>query len=437
MQKSRIVAIVGRPNVGKSTLFNRLTETRQAIVDDIPGVTRDRHYGIVEWNGTAFTLIDTGGYVHGSEDIFEAAIRQQVEIAIAEAGIILFMVDAQVGVTDLDHDIARLLRKSKKEIMVTANKVENTPELLASSEFYTFGLGEVFTVSSVNGSGTGELLDRIVELLPDEEPEEEQTIPRLAIVGRPNVGKSSLVNVLLGEDRNIVTPIAGTTRDTIHTEYNQFGKHLLLVDTAGVRKKGKVHENIEFYSVMRSIRAIENCDVCILMLDATSGMEAQDVNLFALAEKNRKGLVILVNKWDLVDKETNTAKKYEEHIRERTAPFSDIPIVFISALEKQRIHKALDTALEVYENRTKQIKTKELTDRMVEAIEAYPPPAYRGRYIKIKYVTQLKNQASPTFIFFCNLPLHIQESYKRYLENRLREMFDFTGVPLILLFREK
>jgi len=434
---SRIVAIVGRPNVGKSTLFNRLTESRKAIVDDMSGVTRDRHYGMAEWQGHEFTVIDTGGYVHGSEDVFEAAIRSQVEIAIEEAAVLLFMLDVETGITDLDQRFVDVLRRSKKPVLVVANKVDHGKRLPDAAEFYSLGMGEVFSISSATGSGTGELLDELVKHLPGEVEKSTGDLPRLAILGRPNVGKSSLLNVLTGTDRSIVTPIAGTTRDTIDTHYNSYGKELILVDTAGLRKKTKVKEDIEFYSVMRSIRALEQADVVMLMLDATQGIEGQDVNIFHLAERNKKGVVILVNKWDLVeDKETNTGKFFAEAIRKNIAPFQDVPILFISVEEKQRIHKALEVALDVYENKQKRIRTRELNDYLLEVIAQQPPPAYKGKYIRIKYITMLRG-ASPTFVFFCNLPQYIRDPYKRFLENKIREQFNYSGVPLTLYFREK
>lgn len=431
-----IVAIVGRPNVGKSTLFNRLTETRQAITDETAGVTRDRHYGKAEWQGVEFSLIDTGGYIHGSDDIFEAEIRKQVQIAIDESSALLFLVDVNEGATEFDKEVANLLRRSKKKVILVANKVDNHERAAYAAEFYAFGLGEVYTISAINGSGTGDMLDALINALPKEEKGIDfANVPRIAIVGRPNVGKSSFTNALLGEDRNIVTPIAGTTRDTIHTRYTKFGHDFWLIDTAGMRKRSKVHEDLEFYSVMRTIQAIENCDVCCLMLDATLGIESQDLSILSLVEKNRKGLVILVNKWDLIEKDTMTTKKFEDAIRERIAPFRDIPIVFISVLEKQRIMKAIETAALVYANKTRHIPTRALNDFFLPLIETYPPPAVKGKYVKVKYVTQLKTEA--LFMFYCNLPQYVTESYKRFLENKLREQYDFSGVPVVISMRKK
>ncbi|HPX75858.1 MAG TPA: ribosome biogenesis GTPase Der [Bacteroidales bacterium] len=431
-----IVAIVGRPNVGKSTLFNRLIERREAIVDDLSGVTRDRLYGHCEWNGRTFSVIDTGGYVKDSEDIFEKEIARQVVIAIEEADVIIFMVDVLAGLTDLDSSVADLLRKSEKPVFVTANKVDIHERILDAYEFYNLGLGEIYSISAINGSGTGDLLDEIVKVLPEDKNAEEEDLPRITIVGRPNVGKSSLTNVLVGEERNIVTDIAGTTRDAINTRYNKFGFDFMLVDTAGVRKKSKVNEDLEFYSVMRAIRAIENSDVCLLMIDASVGFEAQDQNILNLIRKNKKGIVILVNKWDLIDKTTNTLKEYQKSIMKKIAPFNDIPILFISALTKQRVHKVIETAMAVYENRTQRIPTARLNEVMLQAIEDYNPPSVKGKYIKIKYVTQLPTP-TPVFAFFANLPQYIKEPYKRYLENKLRENFNFTGVPIVLVFRNK
>ena len=434
---SNIIAIVGRPNVGKSTLFNRLTQTRDAIIHESSGVTRDRHYGKAYWNGVDFSLIDTGGYVVNSDDIFEEEIRKQAMLAIDEADVILFVVDVLSGITDLDDAVADLLRKTDKKVFTVVNKVDNSERMFDANEFYALGLGDIYPVSSINGSGTGDLLDKVVEALPKKvEEEEEENIPKFAIVGRPNVGKSSLINAFIGEDRNIVTPISGTTRDTIHTRYKKFGHDFILVDTAGLRKKGKVTENIEFYSVMRSIRAIESADVCLLMIDATRGIEGQDVNIFHLIEKNRKGVVILVNKWDLIDKEANSTKRYAEAIREKIAPFTDVPIIFTSALTKQRVLKALEAAVEVYENRKRRVPTSKLNDYMLEVIDMNNPPAVKGKYIRIKYVTQLPT-SSPQFAFYCNLPQYVKEPYKRYLENKLREKYNFTGVPIQIYMRKK
>ncbi len=432
-----IVAIVGRPNVGKSTLFNRITETRQAIVDETAGVTRDRHYGKATWNGVEFSLIDTGGYITGSDDIFEAEIRRQVQIAIEESTALIFVVDTNEGVTGYDKAVAELIRKNKiKNVILCANKVDTHDKAAYASEFYALGLGEVFTVSAMNGSGTGELLDALIKILPPEEKAlSEDNLPRIAIVGRPNVGKSSLTNVLLGEERNIVTPIAGTTRDAINSRYTKYGYDFWLIDTAGMRKKSKVHEDLEFYSVMRTVRAIENSDVCLLMIDATQGIEAQDLTILSLIERNHKGVVILVNKWDLIEKENNTSKEFEERIKEKIAPFNDIPILFISSLEKQRVLKVVETAMTVYANKTRHISTSKLNDFFLPLIENYPPPAIKGKYVKVKYVMQLKGQ--PIFILFCNMPQYINDSYKRFLENKLRENFEFSGVPLILTFRSK
>ncbi|HOK25365.1 MAG TPA: ribosome biogenesis GTPase Der [Bacteroidales bacterium] len=433
---SRIVAIVGRPNVGKSTLFNRLTQSRQAIVDEESGVTRDRIYGKADWNGITFSVIDTGGYVEGSDDIFEEEINKQVLVAIEEADAIIFLTDVTTGVHDLDKSVASLLRKSGKKIFLAVNKVDNNSLISAAFEFYELGLGNPYPLSSLNGSGTGELLDDIVKVLPPAGVEEETELPRVAIVGRPNVGKSSLLNSLLGEERNIVTPLAGTTRDSIYTRYNKFNHDFLLVDTAGLRKKSRIKNDIEFYSVMRAVKAVENSDVCLLMVDATRGIESQDISIFSLIQRNNKGMIVLVNKWDLVKKDSNTAKLFEEEIRKRTAPFTDYDILFISAINKQRIHKILECIEKVNNNRKKRIPTSELNEAMQEAFRAYPPPAVRGKNIKIKYVTQLPSY-SPAFAFFCNYPQYIKEPYKRYLENRLRENFDFTGVPIKIFFRKK
>lgn len=433
-----IIAIVGRPNVGKSTLFNRLTESRKAIVESTSGVTRDRHYGKAEWNGVEFSVIDTGGYVSGSDDVFEDEIRKQVIIAIEEADVILFMVDVTTGVTDLDEAVAKLLRRVGKNVIVLANKVDNTERESWSAEFYSLGLGELFNISSTNGAGTGDMLDHAVGLFekPVDDNDEADGLPRFAIVGKPNVGKSSMINALIGEDRNIVTPISGTTRDSINTRYNAYGFDFNLVDTAGIRKKNKVNEDIEYYSVLRSVRAIEDSDVCIFMIDATEGMQRQDLNIYSVIEKNKKGLVVLVNKWDLIEKDTNTTKKFEEMIREKLAPFNDVPIIFTSALTKQRIHKALEMAVQVHENRIQRIQTAKLNEAMLELIEDNPPPSVKGKYIRIKYVTQLPTH-SPSFAFFCNLPQYIREDYKRYLENQLRKKWNFTGVPLRMFFRKK
>lgn len=432
---SNIIAIVGRPNVGKSTLYNRLTESRRAIVDDVSGVTRDRHYGNAEWTGKSFTVIDTGGYVHGSEDIYEAAIREQVLIAIDEASVILFMVDVKTGITDLDDDVAKLLRRSKKPVFVVVNKVDNTANYNDVHIFHSFGLGELYPVSSITGSGTGELLDEVVKHF-EIKPEEEDELPKFTVVGRPNVGKSSLINTLIGEQRNIVTPVAGTTRDSIRIHYNQFGHEFTLIDTAGLRRKAKVKENIEFYSVMRTIKALEEADVVILMLDATEGVEAQDINIFHLAEKNNKGIVVLVNKWDLIEKDHNTTKVFEEMIRSKSAPFVDYPIIFTSVIEKQRIFQAVEAASKVYKNKTKKIATSKLNDVMLPIIESYPPPAIKGKYVKIKYATQVGGR-SPVFVFFCNLPQYVKEPYRRFVENKLRENFDFEGIPVQVFFRQK
>ncbi len=433
---SNLVAIIGRPNVGKSTLFNRLTESRKAIVDPVAGVTRDRHYGRCEWNGREFTLIDTGGYIHGSEDVFESEIRKQVKIAIDECTLVLLVVDVTEGVTEFDKEVANLIRKSKKKILIVANKVDNSERDAYTGEFYALGLGNVYGISAINGSGTGDLLDDVVKALPEIEEEFADNLPRIAIIGRPNVGKSSLTNALLGEERNIVTPVAGTTRDTIHTRYKSFGHDFWLIDTAGIRKKSKVNEDLEFYSVMRSINAIESCDVVMLMIDAEQGMESQDLAIFSLAEKNHKGIVILVNKWDLIEKNTNSTKEFEEKIRERIAPFRDVPIVFISVLSKQRILKAVETAMQVYKNKTQKIPTNKLNEFFLPLIENYPPQAIKGKYVKIKYVTQLKIRTT-AIVFFCNLPQYVGENYKRFLENKLREHFDFSGVPVAMLFRKK
>ena len=433
---NNIVAIVGRPNVGKSTLFNRLTESRKAIVDSESGVTRDRHYGKCEWNGREFTVVDTGGYVKGSDDVFEGEIRSQVEIAIEEAQAILFVVDAANGILDLDETVAKLLRRSKKDVFLVVNKVDNSDRLLAATEFYSLGFDNFYTISAVSGSGTGELLDELLKVLPEKEPEVDLDIPKIAIVGRPNVGKSSLLNALLGVDRNIVTPLAGTTRDTIYTRFNSFGFDFFLIDTAGLRKKSKVHEDLEFYSVMRSIRAIEECDIALLMLDAKDGLESQDLNIFSLIQKNHKGVVILVNKWDLIEKDNHSTDDFKNRILEKIVPFKDVPILFISVTNKQRVIKALEEAIEVFNNRKKKIPTRKLNDLLLPIIQAYPPPANKGKYIHIKFITQLPTHF-PSFAFFCNLPQYIKEPYKRFLENKLREIFDFKGVPVEIFFRKK
>lgn len=433
-----IIAIVGRPNVGKSTLFNRLTESTRAIVKEVSGVTRDRIYGRGEWNGIPFSVIDTGGYVHGSDDVFEGEIRKQVEIAIEEATVLLFVVDVTTGIVDLDETVAALLRKTKKKVLVVANKVDNTERIGLSSEFWSFGLGEVFDLSAANGSGTGEILDEAVKYFEKEDPRgaEEEGLPRIAVVGKPNVGKSSFINALTGEERNIVTNISGTTRDSINTRYNAFGFDFMLIDTAGIRKKAKVTEDIEYYSVLRSVRTIESSDICIFMMDATEGIQKQDLTIFYMAEKNHKGVVVLVNKWDLVEKDTMTAKEYEENLRNQLAPFNDVPIIFTSVINKQRIHKALERAMEVYENRIRKISTSELNDVMLPIIESTPPPSIKGKYVKIKYVQQLPTHA-PAFAFFCNLPQYIPDSYKRFLENKIRGLYNFEGVPVRIFFRKK
>ena len=431
-----IVAIVGRPNVGKSTFFNRLIERREAIVNDESGVTRDRLYGHCFWNGKTFSVVDTGGYVENSTDVFEREISKQVLIAIEEADAVMFMVDVDMGLTDLDVAVADILRSSKKPVFLVVNKVDSNKKIVNSYEFYNLGLGELYCISAITGTGTGELLDAVVKALPDKPNVEELDLPRITIVGRPTVGKSSLTNVLIGEERNIVTNVAGTTRDSINTRYNKYGYDFMLVDTAGVRRKSKVSEDLEFYSVMRSIRAIENSDVCLLMIDAEQGWESQDQNILNLIRKNKKGIVILVNKWDLIEKDSNTLKEYREFIQDRIAPFNDIPILFISALTKQRISDVLSTAMQVYENRIQRIPTGKLNEVMLDAIENFPPPATKGKYIKIKYVTQLPTP-TPVFAFFANLPQYIKEPYKRYLENKLRENFNLTGVPIVLVFRDK
>lgn len=435
---SRIVAIVGRPNVGKSTLFNRLTGERKAIVDDFSGVTRDRHYGRSDWNGVEFTVIDTGGFVSHSEDQFEAAIREQVHIAIEEASVLIFMVDVQSDIHPLDEEFAKLLHRSKKQVILCVNKVDNDTLRLQAPSFYALGYEELFEVSSASGSGTGELLDKIAAYLKDipEPVYERPELPRVAIVGRPNVGKSSLINALLGKDRNIVTEIAGTTRDSIDTHYNAFGKELILIDTAGIRKKSKVHENIEFYSVMRSLRALENADVVVLVLDATQGMESQDINLFWMAQRLGKGIVILVNKWDLLEKETNTAKEFTQHIEGRIAPFTDVPVLYISALNKQRIFQAVETISKVHDSLSTKIPTRKLNDFLLPVMENTPPPSKKGKFVKIKFVNQLPSKRI-AFAFYCNLPQYVAESYARFLENKIRSEYDFNGVPISIYFRKK
>jgi GTP-binding protein len=433
------VAIIGRPNVGKSTLFNRLIGRRHAIVDDLSGVTRDRHYGMCEWNGKLFDIIDTGGYVQHSDNIFEKEIRKQVLIAMDEASLLLMMVDVTTGLTDLDEQLINILRKSNKQVFLIVNKVDNAARQLEATEFYSVGFQHCYFVSSISGSGTGELLDAISEQIPAEntsEVEQQDTLPRFAIVGQPNVGKSTLLNALIGEDRNIVTEIAGTTRDAINTRYNLFGKDFILIDTAGIRKKKAVHEDLEFYTVIRAIKAIDEADVCLLLTDAQTGIEGQDMAILQMIEKKRKGLLILVNKWDLVEKDTNTLLQYEENIRTKIAPFRDVPIIFISAKEKTRIHKAIEKALEVYQNKTFTVATSQLNDIMLPIIENYPPPAVRGYHIKIKYITQLPAKI-PTFAFFCNHPKNIREAYRNFLENKLREHFPLSGVPVNIFFRQK
>lgn len=433
------VAIVGRPNVGKSTLFNRLLEQRKAIVDDVSGVTRDRQYGVADWNGKTFNVIDTGGFVHGSEDVFEKEIAKQVLVAVQEANVVLFMVDAATGRTDLDDAMVSTLRKSTKPVFVVVNKVDTNERLLEANEFYSLGLEPVFFIAAASGSGTGELLDAVAALIPAQEnidELEEARLPKFAIIGQPNTGKSSLLNALIGEERTIVSDIAGTTRDTIHTHYNLFQKEFILIDTAGIRRKSKVHEDLEFYSVIRAIKAMDEADVCLLLLDATKGLTAQDLNIYSLAARKGKGLVVLVNKWDLVEKETNTAVQFEKDLKQRLAPFNDVPILFVSALEKIRIHKAIEVALKVFENKKQKIATAQLNDVMLKAIAAYHPPVVRGHPIKIKFITQLPT-AVPSFAFFCNFPDDIKTPYRNYLENQLREQFDFTGVPFRIFFRKK
>ena len=433
---ANIVAIIGRPNVGKSTLFNRLVERRDAIMDDTSGVTRDRHYGNSVWTGKHFTAIDTGGYVVGSEDTFEGAIREQVTIAMEEASVLIFVVDCETGLMGLDKDFANVVRQSKKPIYIAANKADNFDRRHLATEFYELGLGDVFPISAMNGSGTGDLLDAVVSNFEEPEEEEPTTLPKIAVVGRPNAGKSSFVNLLLNDTRSIVTDIAGTTRDSIHGHYKGFGQEFILTDTAGIRRKSRIKENVEFYSTLRAIKSIEESDVCIVMIDATRGIEAQDLNIIHLAHKNRKGIMIMINKWDLVEKETNTARDYEKRIKEKLAPNDYMPIIFSSVLEKQRIVKAIEMAIKVYENRKAKVPTSKLNDVMLKEIERTPPPAYRGKYIKIKYITQLPTHA-PTFAFFCNFPKHIKEPYTRFLMNKMRKHFEFDGVPIKIVYRKK
>ena len=435
---SFIVAIVGRPNVGKSTFFNRMLEQRKAIVDDISGVTRDRQYGIADWSGHSFNLVDTGGFVPKSEDVFEKEIRKQVNIAIEEANVIIFMVDASTGITNLDESMADLLRRSKKPVLLAVNKVDNHRRLLEASEFYSLGFENIYFISSASGSGTGEILDALVALIPEGATDalENSEIPKFAIIGQPNVGKSSLLNALIGKERTIVSEIAGTTRDTIHTHYNLFNKDFILIDTAGIRRKAKVHEDLEFYSVIRAIKAMDEADVCLLLLDASKGITAQDLSIYALAVKKGKGIVVLVNKWDLISKETNTAKEYEKELKKRFAPFADVPVIFISVVEKQRILQSVEAALKVYENRQKKISTSKLNEVIQKALEMNRPPVVRGNVVSIKYITQLPTHI-PSFAFFCNYPDDIKQPYRNYLENKIRESFDFTGVPLRLFFRKK
>ncbi len=433
---TNILAIVGRPNVGKSTLFNRLVGQRQAIVEETSGVTRDRHYGKSDWNGIGFSVIDTGGYVVGSEDIFEEEIRKQVDLALTEADVILFLVDVRDGVTDLDKDVANILRRAGKPLIVAANKVDSTKQTHDATEFYELGFDNIFSISAINGSGTGDLLDEVVGHFKNDETEEDTDLPKFAVVGRPNVGKSSLINALIGTDRNIVTDIPGTTRDTINTRYNSFGFDFMLVDTAGLRKKTRVHENIEFYSVMRSVRAIENCDVCLLLVDATQGFESQDMNILRLIERNHKAMVLIVNKWDLVEKETNTHLEFEREIRSKTAPFTDFQIIFTSVINKQRIFKAIEAATIAYQNKTRRISTSKLNDLLLPIIDAKPPPVYKGKMVKIKYITQLPLKF-PAFAFYCNLPQYVKDPYKRYIENQIRKHFDFSGNTIQIFFRKK
>ena len=433
------VAVVGRPNVGKSTFFNRLLEQRKAIVDDFSGVTRDRQYGVADWNGKNFNIIDTGGFVARSEDIFEREIRKQVHIAVEEANAVLFMVDAATGITEMDSSMAEILRKSSKPVLVVVNKVDNHERLMEASEFYSLGFEHIYFLSSMTGTGTGELLDALADLISEEQSSDTldlDALPKFAIMGQPNVGKSSLLNALVGEERTIVSDIAGTTRDTIHTHYNLFQKDFILIDTAGIRRKSKVHEDLEFYSVIRAVKAMDEADICLLVVDAEKGIAAQDLNIFGLAAKKGKGLVLLVNKWDLMEKQTNTARDYEAELKKRIAPFTDVPILFVSAKDKTRIYKAIELALEVFENKKRKVQTSKLNDVMLKAIEAYHPPVVRGNPVKIKYVTQLPTNV-PSFAFFCNFPDDVKEPYKNYLENQLRKNFNFTGVPVRLFFRKK
>lgn len=432
------VAIVGRPNVGKSTFFNRLLEQRKAIVDDVSGVTRDRQYGIAEWNGKTFNVIDTGGFVPKSDDVFEQEIKKQVLIALDEADALIFMTDTATGITDLDEAMADVLRRTTKPVYLVVNKVDNNQRMLEATEFYSLGFEKIFFVSAISGSGTGEILDAVVEAIPEDRLADDETadIPKFAIIGQPNVGKSSLLNALVGQERTIVSDIAGTTRDTIHTHYNMFQKEFVLIDTAGIRRKQKVHEDLEFYSVIRAIKAMDEADVCLLVLDAEKGISAQDLSIFSLAARKGKGIVILVNKWDLVEKQTNTARDYEKQLKERLAPFTDVPVLFISAKDKLRIFKAIEIALEVVENKKKKIPTSQLNDVMLKAIAAFHPPVVRGNPVSIKYVTQLPTHV-PSFAFFCNYPDDIKTPYRNYLENKLREQFDFKGVPVRIFFRKK
>lgn len=433
---SNIVAIVGRPNVGKSTFFNRLTESRKAIVDEQSGVTRDRHYGKVNWAGKDFTVVDTGGYVSDNQDVFNEVIRSQVLIALEECSVVIYMVDVQTGITDLDQDVAEVLRRIKKPILLVANKVDSASHQLAASEFYSLGFGEVYQISANSGAGTGELLDEVAKLFKDEPIDETDSLAKISVVGRPNVGKSSIINAFLNKERNIVTDISGTTRDTLHSRYKAYSHDFLLIDTAGVRKKKKVQEDVEFFSVLRTLKAIDDSDVCILMIDATLGIESQDLNLFNTIQRSKKGVVIVVNKWDLLEKDSNTMKKFKEKVLSKIAPFNDVPIVFTSVLEKQRILKVLETAIEIYDNRKTKIATSKLNDILLPFIESFPPPSHRGLFIKIKYVTQLPTY-TPSFAFFCNHPKHVKESYKRFLENKIRESFNFSGVPINIFMRQK